>query len=87
MGEDIGSLAAGAASNKIAEGYMNEMVETSLALNNQEKLNDRIFKYVAQSKGVDPNTVRGTGWTREFVPEYLRGDICDRPDRNARPES
>lgn len=32
-GKDFGSFAAGAASNKIADGYMEEMVKTELTLN------------------------------------------------------
>ena len=31
--------------------------------------------------------MRGTGLTREFVPEFMQEDICDRPERNARPDS
>lgn len=53
------------------------MVETSLTLNNQEKLNEKIFKQVAQDKGLDPNSVRGTGVTREFVPDFMKVDLCD----------
>jgi hypothetical protein len=58
---------------------MNEMVETSLTLNNQEKLNYRIFKQVALDQGLDPSTVRGTGLTRESVPYFMKVDLCDRP--------
>ena len=64
---------------------MNEMVETSLTLNNQEKLNEKIFKQVALDQGLNPSAVRGTGVTREFVPDFMKADLCDRPERNARP--
>ena len=64
LGKEAGSFGAGVLSNKIADRYMNEMVETSLTLNGQEKLNDRIFKQVALNQGLDPITVRGTGVTR-----------------------
>ena len=64
---------------------MNEMVETSLTLNNQEKLNDKIFKQVAQDQGLDPNSIRDTGVTREFVPDFMKVDLCDQPERNASP--
>lgn len=71
--------------NKMADGYMDEMIETCSSLNNQEKLNDEIFKVVAKEQGLDPNNVRGTGVIREFVPDFMKGDLCDRPERNARP--
>lgn len=85
IGREPGSFAAGAISNKIADNYMNEMVETSLTLNNQEELNDRIFKQIGLDKGIDPSTIRGTGVIREFVPDLMKGDLCDKPERNARP--
>ena len=31
--------------------------------------------------------VRGTGLAREFVPDYMQGDICDRPEGDSRPNS
>ena len=52
LGKKPGSFGAGVLSNKIAEKYMNKMVETSLTLNGQEKLNDRIFKQVALNQGL-----------------------------------
>jgi hypothetical protein len=64
---------------------MDEMIETCATLNNQEKLNNEMFKLVAKGRGLDPNNVRGTGVTREFVPPFMQGDLCDRPERNARP--
>jgi hypothetical protein len=85
IGGDLGSFGAGALSNKIADGYINEMVDTALTLNQQEKLNLEIFKQSAREQGVDVSKVRGTGLTREFVPDYMEGDICDRPERNSRP--
>lgn len=36
---------------------------------------------------MDADKVRGTGWAREFVPESMRGDICEHPERNARSDS
>ena len=84
---DVGAFAAGASANKIAEKYMNEMINTELTKNEPERLNFEIFKQVAREQNVDPSTVRGTGVFREFVPEYLRDDICDRPERYARPKS
>ena len=39
---------------------------------------------MAKDQGLDPNNVRGTGITREFIPDYMQGDLCDRPERNAR---
>ena len=35
---------------------------------------------------MNPENVRGTGLSRKFVPIYMQGDICDRPERNARPK-
>ncbi len=87
LGGDVGSFAAGAYSNKIAEGYMNEMVDTAVTMNQQEELNFEIFKQSAREQSLDASKVRGTGLTREFVPEYMQGDICDRPERNSRPNS
>jgi len=84
---DIGAFGAGAASNKIADGYMNEMVETEITKNQQEKLNLEIFKQTAREQGIDVSEVRGTGLMREFVPNFMQEDICERPERNARPNS
>jgi hypothetical protein len=46
-----------------------------------------MFKQTADEQGRDISKVRGTGLTREFVPEFMQEDICDRPERNARPDS
>jgi hypothetical protein len=35
---------------------------------------------------MDASKVCGTGLAREFVPEYMQGDICERPERNSRPD-
>ena len=78
----MGSFGAGATANKIADNYMNEMVETALTLNNQEK---QIFRQIAVTKNIDPDTVRGTVINREFGPDFMKDDICNRPERNARP--
>lgn len=48
IGGDIGSFGAGAASNKIADGYMEEIVVTEVTKNQQEKLNLEIFKQTAR---------------------------------------
>jgi len=68
-------------------GYMNEMVETEITKNQQEKLNLEIFKQTAREQGIDVSEVRGTGLMREFVPNFMQEDICERPERNARPNS
>jgi len=60
------------------------MIDNEIDIYPQEKLNLEIFKQVAREQGVNVDTVRGTGVTREFIPEYMKGDICDRPDQNAR---
>jgi hypothetical protein len=85
LGSDVGSFIAGAASNKIADGYMAEMIETEVTKNPQEKLNLEMFKQTAREQGKDVSKVRGTGLTREFVPDFMQEDICERPERNARP--
>ena len=85
MGEDLGSFAAGGAANKIADGYMDEMIETSFTLRKSEKLNQRIYEQFAKSMGSDPSLVRGTGLGRQFVPKASRGNILDRPTRGSRP--
>lgn len=90
VGGDIRSFVAGAgaASNKIADRYMDEMIDTSTILNRQEQMNDRIFRLIAKNQNIDPDSVRRTGVTREFVPaymQYMQGDLCDRPERNPRP--
>lgn len=53
-------------------------------MNQQEELNFEIFKQTAGEQNMD---VCGTGLAREFVPEYMRGDICERPERNSSPNS
>jgi len=85
FGGNVGSFSAGAMSNKIAHNYMDEMVETELTKNLNQELNRRIFRTTAEAGNRDPNTVRGTGTLRQNVPEYMRGDICNRPERNERP--
>lgn len=64
---------------------MDEMVETEITKNLQEELNLEIFKTVSREKSLDPKEVRGAGVIREFVPEYMKEDICTRPERNERP--
>lgn len=58
---ELGSFAAGAASNKIAAGYMDEMIETCICPNTREELNAAIFKVEAQELNIDPDSVRVTG--------------------------
>jgi hypothetical protein len=87
QGGDVGSFGAGAASNKIADGYMAEMIDTEVTKNQQEKLNLEIFKQTAREQGKDVSKVRGTGLMREFVPDVMQEDVCKRPERNARPNS
>lgn len=50
MGGNTRSFAAGAMSNKIADKYMNEMVETELTLNLNEELNMEIFRVTAKKE-------------------------------------
>ena len=85
MGEDVASFWAGAAANKVADKYMEEMVETSFTLKPSEKLNKRIYEEFAKKMGSDPSLVRGTGLGRQFVPHASRGNILDRPSRGSRP--
>jgi hypothetical protein len=85
IGGDLGSFGTGAAANKIADRYMDEMVGTSLTLRKSEKLNQRIYEEFAKSMGSDPSIVRGTGLGRQFVPKASRGNILDRPTRGSRP--
>lgn len=87
QGDVLGSFAAGASSNKIADGYMDEMVITEVTKNKQEKLNLEMFKQTAREQGIDVSKIRGTGLTREFVPDFMQEDIFERPERNARPDS
>ena len=44
LGGELGSFGAGAAANKMADKYMEEMVETSFTLKASEKLNQRIYQ-------------------------------------------
>lgn len=66
---------------------MDEMVDTEVNKNLQEKLNFAMFKQTTREHGKDDSDVRGTGLTREFVPDFMHGDVCERPERNARPNS
>ena len=36
---------------------------------------------------MDNSKVRGTGLMREFVPDFMREDIFNRPEKNLRPNS
>ncbi len=46
-----------------------------------------IFKQTAREQNIDVSKVRGAGLTRQFVPDSMQGDICERPERNSRPNS
>ena len=82
---DVGSFGAGAATNKMADKYVDEMIETSCTLRKSEKLNQRIYEQFAKSMDSDPSLVRGTSLGRQFVPKASRGNILDRPTRGSRP--
>ena len=86
-GNVVGSFGAGAVCNKIADRYMDKMVVTEVTKNQQEKLNFEMFKQTVREKGLDVSEVRGTGLMREFVPDFMREDICERPERNSHPNS
>lgn len=87
IGGDVGAFAAGAISNKIADGYMEEMFMSEVNMGPQEKLNMEIFKQTARERGIPTSEVRGTGVMREFVPEFMREDICERPAEDVHPTS
>lgn len=87
LGSDLGSYAAGRLANDMAEKYTDKAITTLVTANDQERLNIRMFQQVAAEKNIDPSSVRGTGLTREFVPEHQKGDLSDRPPRGARPKS
>ena len=61
IGHEVGSFGAGAAAEKVADGYLDEMVNTTLTMTKSEKLNEMIYKQFAAEQGVDVTTVRGTG--------------------------
>lgn len=81
---ETGKFAAGALSNKIADKYMNQMIETELSMNLNEELNMEIFKLIAKEQQRDISTVLRTCTIRQNVHEYMQGDILDRP-KNQRP--
>lgn len=87
IGGDAGAFIAGAASNKIADDYMTEMVMAEVNKTPQEEFNLEIFKQTAREKSMATFEVRGTGVMRKFVPEFMKGDICPRPEEDARPNS
>jgi glycine cleavage system pyridoxal-binding protein P len=66
---------------------MNEMVMTEVTKSPQEKLNLEMFKQTAREQGKDVSKVRGTGLMRQYVPEFMQEDVCERPERNSRPDS
>ena len=76
----LGPVLAGASSNKIADRYMNEMIETEVSLSRDEKLNLEICKVTAKEKGLNVDAVRGVGTFRQFLPDTLKSDMCIRPE-------
>ncbi len=66
---------------------MKEMVLTEATKTQQEKLNLEMFQQIAREKGLNVSEVRGTGLMREFVPDFMQKDICERPERYSRPNS
>ena len=85
LGDDVGSFTAGAMSNQIADGYVDEMAETAVTLNKQEELNLEIYKQTGREQNMDVEKIRGTGLAREYVPNDMQSDLCSRPERGARP--
>lgn len=88
MCEVYGQLSAfvsGHYANKIADNYTDEIIEVDADLTFIEKANLELFKSVAKDKGFDPDEVRGTGLFREFVPDFMKEDMCNQPKRFARP--
>lgn len=84
---DLGPFATGMMANQFANWYMDEMIQTQVSRNDREELNLQIFKEVAREDGRDPLKIRGTGTIRENVPDYMKEDICKRPERKARPRA
>jgi len=81
IGGDLGSL-----TNKMADKYTDKTIETVAFPNSQEQLNRRIFEQTAIDKGMNFSKVRGTGGQREYVPDYMKSDLCERPEHGARPK-
>ena len=46
-----------------------------------------MFKQTAREQNMDSSKVQGTGLARQFVPNYMQEDICNRPEQNSRPNS
>ena len=74
-------------SNKIAEDYMNEMIETEVSVNQQEELNFQILKQTIREQNIDISTVCGSGLACEFVFQCMQRNICERSQRNKHPDS
>lgn len=47
--------------------------------NTQKELNLKIFKQTALGKRKDMSKIAGTGFMLQFVPEYMREDVWNRP--------
>lgn len=85
LGGRPGPFFNGHYTNLCDDKYVNEEIQTVMTLNDQEKVNLRIFQSVAIQKNIDPDMVVGTGLFRQFVPEYMKNDLCNLPDRLERP--
>lgn len=83
LAPDSGAFGAGGFANKKAGQYLDEIVETNLTITTQEKLNLELYKQVAIAKGVNPDDVLGTGAARQFVPNFLKGNLLERPEKNS----
>jgi len=71
MGQDAAAFGAGILANQFVDCYIEESIETLVNRNNRKKLNFRIFQQTALRKNIDPSNVRGTGFVREYVPNYM----------------
>ena len=75
LGGQPGAFFSGHYANLCADKYVNEEIQRAMTLNDEEKVNLRIFQSVAIQKNIDPDMVQGTGSFREFVPDYMK-KIC-----------
>lgn len=82
-----GAVVSGRLANMYADQYVDEQMETRISLTKEEEINLAIFKDVAINQNIDPEVVVGTGLFRQFVPEYMKNDLCNRPDRLERPST
>ena len=86
VGGDPGAFLAGIYAHNKAEEYELERAETMLTISPTEQLNLlRYQQYAKESSYLQEDLVQGTGIFREYVPEFMRSDLCHRPERNSRP--